>query len=209
MDNLPQIPFGQLLEQIGARTPIPGGGVVACSAAAMAASLALMVVAYSLGKKHLINHQDALEGASRRLQNARRLFLQLAEEDAQAYAMVNELGRLPETDERRSRQVGGVSAYEAAVRACIQIPQATMAGCCDLLRLCEELAPITNRHLHSDLAIAAIQADSAARASIWNIRVNAALLPDHPGRFDMVEQARATADECSRRRETIERACTN
>lgn len=203
MRNLAATPFGQFLEQIGSKTPIPGGGVVACSAAAMAAALAQMVVAYSLGKKHLIEHQGQLEQAGRRLENAQRLFLQLAEEDAQAYAIVNELGRLPESDARRQRE------YEPAVQACIQIPQATMAACCDLLRLCEELAPITNRHLHSDLAIAALLADGATRSSIWNIRVNAGLLPDHPGRFDMVEKARATAEECSRRRETVERACTN
>jgi formiminotetrahydrofolate cyclodeaminase len=203
MNNLAEIPLGQLLEQIGQKVPVPGGGVVACSAAAMAAALAQMVVAYSLGKKNLIDHQPQLEGANRRLTNARHLFLQLAEEDAQAYALVNELSRLPESDERRRRE------YEPAIRACIQVPQATIAACCDVLRLCEELAPITNRHLHSDLAIAAVLADGAARASIWNVRVNAALLPDHPGRFDLVEKARTTAEECSKRRETVERACTN
>jgi formiminotetrahydrofolate cyclodeaminase len=203
MKQLAEMSVGNLLEELGSRTPVPGGGVVACIGGALAASLAQMVVAYSLGKKNLIQHQPALEQANRRLQNARHLFLQLAEEDAQAYAMVNELGRLPESDERRQRE------YEPAVRACIQVPQATLAACCDLLRLCEELAPATNRHLHSDLAIAAVQAEGAARASIWNIRVNAALLPQHPGRFDMVEQARATVDECARRRETVERACTS
>lgn len=203
MQNIAEMPFGQLMEQIGAKTPVPGGGAVACATAAMAASLAQMVVAYSLGKKHLINHQSTLEQAQRRLENARQLFLQLAQEDAQAYAIVNEVSRLPETDERRKRE------YEPAIRAAIQIPQATMAACCDLLRLCEELAPITNRHLHSDLAIAAVLADSASRASIWNVRVNAALLPDHPGRSDLVEKAAAVAKECSARSETVERACTN
>lgn len=203
MEDLARISFGTLLDQIGAKVPVPGGGVVACSTAAMAAALARMVVAYSLGKKHLAQHQAQLEQAARRLDNARDLFMELAREDAAAYAIVNELGRLPEGDERRQRE------YEPAVRACIQVPQATVAACCDVLRLCEELAPITNRHLHSDLAIAAILADSAARASIWNVRVNAALLPDHSGRMSMVEKASQMAEECARRRETVERACTN
>jgi formiminotetrahydrofolate cyclodeaminase len=203
MNNLAEIPLGQLLEQIGAKVPVPGGGVVACSAAAMAAALAQMVVAYSLGKKNLLDHQPRLEGAIKRLENARKLFLQLAEEDAIAYALVNELGKLPESDERRKKE------YEPAIKACIQVPQATMAACCDVLRLCEELAPITNRYLHSDLAIAAVLADGACRASIWNVRVNAALLPDHPGRSDLVEKASKLAEECSKRRETVEKACTN
>ena len=60
MTSLSSLRFAELLDQIGAKTPAPGGGAVACASGALAASLAHMVVAYSLGKKWLAAHQDAL-----------------------------------------------------------------------------------------------------------------------------------------------------
>src|ERR1044071_2665053 len=101
MTTLAATPFAELLSRIAAKTPPPGGGAVACATGALAAALAGMVVSYSLGKKSLAAHQDELERAAHALENARAVFLELAEEDAGAYGLVNELMKLPETDPRR------------------------------------------------------------------------------------------------------------
>ena len=170
---------------------------------AMAASLAHMVVAYSLGKKSLAPHQGELELASAYLRRAREMFLELANEDAEAYGLVNELQKLPEGDARRVQQLPG------AVQAAIQVPLTAIAAADDLLRRCEALAPVTNRHLHSDLAIAAILAESAARGSVWMVRVNSSMLHDHDQRVRVMEQARAMCEDCARRREAVEKACTS
>jgi methenyltetrahydrofolate cyclohydrolase len=202
MSSLPDIPFSHLLDQIAAKTPTPGGGGVAAITGAMAASLAHMVVAYSLGKKSLAQHQPALEQASAFLTRAREMFIELAREDADAYGLVNELQKLPESDPRRAQE------YTAAIQAAIQAPLTSVAAADDLLRRCEALCPITNRHLHSDLAIAAILAESAARASVWMVRVNAASL-DHDRRHKLMAQAKSMCEDCARRRESVERACTS
>jgi len=51
-----------------------------------------------------------------------------------------------------------------------------MAAACDLLRHFERLASITNKHLRSDLAIAAVLADAVVRAGRWNVAVNLPML---------------------------------
>lgn len=163
---LASLGFGDLLDRLAAKTPTPGGGAAACAAGALAAAMASMVVAYSLGRKSLVEHQPELESASHRLTTTRALFLQLAEEDAAAYGLLNELGRLAENDPRRVREWG------PALQASIAIPRAAMAAACELLRLCEALAPITNPRLRSDLAIAAVLAQAANRASSWNVWIN-------------------------------------
>jgi formiminotetrahydrofolate cyclodeaminase len=201
--SLASFPFADLLDQLGSKTPAPGGGAAACATGALAAALAQMVVAYSLGKKSLAAHQDALQRASGALANARAVFLELADEDAAAYSLVNELSRLPESDPRRAREL------PEALHASILIPQSAIAAAADLLRLFESLAPITNPHLHSDLAIAAVLADAAARASLWNVRVNAAMLPDETSRAKPVAEAQSAAADASRRREAVERACSH
>jgi formiminotetrahydrofolate cyclodeaminase len=191
------------LESLSAKTPTPGGGAAACIAGALGASLAQMVVSYSLGKKNLALHQPDLTRADLTLARARQLFLGLADEDAAAYGLVNELTKLPETDPRRAVEL------PPAIEASIQVPMAAIAACTDLLRLYETLAPITNRHLHSDLAIAAVLTDSAARASLWNVRVNAALIPDSERRTVLLNQASSAVADAARRRDSVERACTS
>ncbi len=193
MSTLAATPFAELLSRIAAKSPTPGGGAVACATGALAAALAGMVVSYSLGKKSLGAHQPELERAAHSLENARALFLELAEEDAQAYGLVNELQRLPEGDTRRAAEL------PAAMTASIQVPMAAIAAASDLLRLCETLAPITNTQLHSDLGIAAELALGAGRASLWNVRVNASFLSDRSAAARWMEQAQGLLTVSSQR----------
>jgi formiminotetrahydrofolate cyclodeaminase len=203
MADLSALRFSELLDRIAAKTPSPGGGGVACASAALAAALAQMVVAYSLGKKNLAAHQDELSKANGALNASRAIFLRLADEDGEAYSVVNELMKLPETDPKRAAE------YIPAVRASIQIPLATIAACDDLLRLCERLAPISNPFLLSDLAVAAVLAEGAAMASRWNVAVNVAMLPDESERNRLMAEADRSLADSARRRETVERACAN
>lgn len=198
--SLQNLPLGELLDQLAAKTPAPGGGAAACAAGALAASLGHMVVAYSIGKKSLAAHQEELDRASRMLQRARAVFLDLADEDARAYALVNELMRLPEADPRRTR------LWPEAVRTSTQIPLAAIAASADLLRLCETLAPITNPMLRSDLGIAAVLAHAAAVASRWNVLANASTLPEGE-RLAPLAQADAILQRAADLRERVERAC--
>ncbi len=169
-------PLSGFLDDLAAKTPTPGGGAVASVVGALAGALAGMVVAYSVGKKSLAEHEPSLRDAAQRLGNARALLLALADEDAAAYAALNELMRLPETDPRR------IAGEPDAVRAGVEAPMNTLAACVDLLRLFDRLPGITNRHLRSDLAIAAILADAGARAARWNVHINLASVKDEAQR---------------------------
>ncbi len=174
---------------------------MACATGALGAALAHMVVSYSLGKKSLAEHQPALEHAARALTTARAVLLELAEEDAEAYAAVNALLKLPDPDPRRAREL------PAAAERAVQVPMAAIATCVSLARLCEQLCPMTNRHLASDLAIAALLADAGARAAEWNVRVNLTLLAE-PARREAVraESGKMLADAAAAANAT-QRAC--
>lgn len=200
MQPIASITFGALLDNVAAKTPAPGGGAVASAAGALASSLANMVVAYSLGKKNLAEHQPTLERASKMLAKAGEILLQLADEDAAAYALVNELSKLPEDDARRQRE------YPDAVEAAVNVPRAVVGTCCDVLRLLEQLAPITNKHLRSDLAIAAILAEAAAKSGWWNVAVNLTLIEDETAR-QVREEMMGMLEEAGARRVRVERAC--
>jgi len=188
------------LARIAAKSPTPGGGAVASVVGALGAALAQMVVNYSVGKKSLAAHEPALQAALPRLEIARRLLLELADEDAAAYGAVNELSRLPETDERRAAEL------PAAIKAGVQVPLAVAAASVDLLRLFGPLAGITNRHLRSDLAIAAVLADAAARSSRWNIAVNVGGL-EETERLEAESQTSRLIADSARLLAEVEAAC--
>jgi formiminotetrahydrofolate cyclodeaminase len=199
-------PFGDMtmhefLVAVGARTPTPGGGAVASVVGAVGAALAQMVLNYSIGKKNLATHEARLRGAMMQLSRASELFLALAVEDAEAYGLVNALSRLPEDDKRRQTEL------PEAMAASVQVPMTTIAACVDVLRLFDELSGITNRHLRSDLAIAAVLADAAARCSRWNVLVNMSSLSDASQRMDRARQMNELLNESRRLMEKVEHAC--
>jgi formiminotetrahydrofolate cyclodeaminase len=191
----------EFLQHVGSKTPAPGGGAVACSTGATGAALAKMVVEYSLGKKNLAEHQPALTRAAAALSRLSDLFMLLADEDAAAYGLVNELSKLPESDPRRAREYAGAAA------AAVQAPRAALAACADLLRLTETLVPITNRHLRSDLAIAGVLGEAAAKAAWWNVSVNLPLITDPERRAAVEAECRAEIERAVRQRAAIERGC--
>lgn len=201
MKPLREMSVGMFLEEVGSKSPAPGGGAVASITGALAAALGRMVVAYSLGKKSLADHQPALERAGQLLARTSDMLLELAREDAEAYGLVNALMKLPENDERRQAEWAG--AVETAVNA----PRAVVGACADLLRLLESLAPITNRHLRSDLAIAALLAEAGARSGWWNVRMNLELLSEEARRLAIRNEMRQLLAEAAALRARIEEAC--
>ena len=172
--SIEDMPLSGLLHAVGARQPAPGGGAVAAVSGALAAALGHMVAAYSAGKKDLAPHHDAINDLLARLDRSRRLLLELADADAAAYAHLASLERLPENDPARA---GLAAAAQAAAAA----PRLVVAACAGLVRTAEELAPISNHWLHSDLAITAILADAAARSAGWMVEVNLGPLTRYAG----------------------------
>ena len=190
----------QFLAATHAKSPTPGGGAVASAVGALSAALAGMVVSYSVGRKSLSAHEGTLRDADARLVRARGLMLALADEDAAAYGVVNELMRLPEDNPVRQADL------PAALQAAVDAPMATAAAGVDLLRLMVELAPITNRMLRSDLGIAAVLAEATVAAARWNVLINAGSLAETARRELMgrIDGLQAKAGELRR---GIEAAC--
>ncbi|MFO0859531.1 MAG: cyclodeaminase/cyclohydrolase family protein [Phycisphaerales bacterium] len=192
--------FADFLAAVAAKSPAPGGGAVASATGALSTALAQMVVNYSIGKKDLAEQQEELRAALAKLERVRTMFLALADEDAEAYAALNALQKLPPADQKRVAELPRVQSLA------VQVPQSVSAAAIDLLRLYEQLARITNRYLRTDLGIAADLAEATVRAALWNVRINAEGLP--PSAKATIEQDAARAEsEASMRRDRVRAAC--
>lgn len=160
------ITIAQFLDGTAAKQPAPGGGSVSALVGALSAAIGEMVVNYSVGKKGLEVHQDALRKALSELHRARQLMVELIVEDQNAYQALSAAKKLPGDAQDRKAQ------FNAALLASIRTPEAIAATAVAILELCGQLVQIVNFYLLSDLAVCADLAMATLRCGIYNVRVN-------------------------------------
>lgn len=201
MLQLNDMTLNELLGAISAKTPVPGGGAVAAVTAALAAAVEQMALNYSIGKKLLAEHDHAHRAALMQSQQALAQAMQLAEADAQAYAAMNALWKLAADDPRRAKELPN------AVRNAIAPPKELLDSMHDLLATLNHLAGTTNPNLNSDLAIAAILAEAAARSAAWNVRINLPLLHDEQERLALTTTVNQTLADVRSLCADVEQKC--
>ncbi len=157
------------LEQLAARVPAPGGGATAALHAAQAAALVAMVARYSDSAKYA-EHAEEITTITATADRLRQNALGLAEEDAAAFTAVTEAYRLPKgtAEEAASRS----AAIGRALVAAAQVPAIVVAVAEQVLGLAEQILPIGNRNVVSDVAAAAEAARAAATTARVNVEIN-------------------------------------
>lgn len=175
--------FQTFLDQLGERTPAPGGGAAAGAGGAIGAAIAAMAAAFSDRKPALDGQSELAEAVAGQLREHARLLTRLGGEDAEAFSDLGRLMAVPKGDPQR--EAGWADAVEAALTP----PRATLAACCEVLRTLDEFLPRCNPRLISDLAVGAVFASAGARAAWWNVKVNLPLVRDEARRAELASEA--------------------
>jgi methenyltetrahydrofolate cyclohydrolase len=163
------------LDQLAARVPAPGGGATAALHAAQGAALVAMVARYSDSAKYA-EHAEEIALVTAIADRLRQDALGLAEEDAAAFTAVTAAYGLPKgtPDETAARS----AAITAALGAAAHVPAVVITVAEQVLRLAEQLLPIGNRNVITDVAAAAEAARAAATTARVNVEVNRAGIKD-------------------------------
>jgi len=151
----------KFLEAAAAKQPTPGGGSAAALAGALAAAMGEMVVNYSVGKKGLENHAEALKAGLGEFRRAREIMLELMAEDQSAYEAM-----------AAARKGADSATWEQTVMICTTVPQTIAGTAVAILELADGLAEKVNQYLLADLSVCAELAMATTRAALYNVQAN-------------------------------------
>ncbi|GAA4846805.1 cyclodeaminase/cyclohydrolase family protein [Saccharopolyspora rosea] len=179
------------LHNLAARIPAPGGGASAALHAAQAAALVAMVARYSDGPKYA-EHAAIIERVRDTADELRTRSLELAEQDVAVFTAVGRAYGLPKStpEEKAARSRAIATALVEAGR----VPARVLAVARDVLRLAEELRPLGNPNVISDIAAAADAARAAVATARTNVEINLVGLTEPAQRAELTDATAGTDD---------------
>jgi formiminotetrahydrofolate cyclodeaminase len=198
-----ELTLGGFVDRLASADPVPGGGSASAVAASLGAALVAMVAALSEDRPKYAAHAELHIRTRATGQRLAARFLDLADEDAAAYAVFAAAMKQPKTTE--AEQAARRKAISSAARAAAEIPLLTVEACLELVAAAESLVGRSNVNASSDLDVATLLGEAAARGAAANVLINLPSVDDesYSGEatarvmrlLDSVEEIAATVHE--------------
>ena len=165
--------IGSFLTRLAARSAAPGGGATGALQAAQAAALLAMVARFSDGPRYDAETVGRVRAAADGLADEG---VGLAAADSAAFEKVIAAYGLPKdtSEAKAARSAAIADATAGAARP----PADLMAASVRLVGLAEDLLPVANKNVISDIGAAAAAISAAAVTAALNIEANLAAIKD-------------------------------
>ena len=166
----------EFTEVLASSEPVPGGGSSSAFLAAISAALASMVGSLTIGKPKYADVEDELKELMEETETLRLEFLDLIEQDAQAFADLLKAYSMPkETDDEK--KIRGLVLADALKNA-VEPPIQTMRKCARTIELCGEFADKGSKLAIADAGVGAVLCKAAMQGAALNVYANTDVMKD-------------------------------
>jgi glutamate formiminotransferase/formiminotetrahydrofolate cyclodeaminase len=187
--------LGAFVDALASAAPVPGGGSASAVAASIAAGLVAMVAALS-DRPRYADHAPLHRSVGDQARSLAQRSLELADEDAEAYARYAAALKLPR--ETEAERAGRDEALALAAKLAAEVPLRTVEVCLSIVGAAESLAGRSNVNASSDLAVAVLLGEAAARGAARNVEVNLPSVRDEAWAAATHEEVTRLLDETAR-----------
>lgn len=186
-------PLSEMLDEVAARSPAPGGGSSAAWACALGAALAQMSARFGAATGGDEAVRDRLATVVDRAAEARRRLLELAERDLDSYRSVLAVRRLPRDDPERN------SRLESALAQASEVPLEIARLAAEVAGLGAEVADVGAADVRGDAIVSVLLAEAAGQSATSLVELNLVGRPTDP----VLDEARAAAERAERSRRRV------
>ncbi|MCH5226830.1 MAG: cyclodeaminase/cyclohydrolase family protein [Muribaculaceae bacterium] len=191
--KLQDLTLKEFLHKTYGKDPVPGGGSISALCGALAASLAEMVTALTIGRKKYLDVEEEMKVYAPKMEEARLKFLDFIDEDAQAYQLVFDAFKLPkETEEER--KVRDMHIQDATLVAAL-VPLKVAETAVSIMDTIFAIGSKGNQNAVTDACVAMMCARTATLGALLNVRINLSSLHDREKARELEIRCMALQDE--------------
>lgn len=191
--KLQDLTIKEFLEKTYGKDPVPGGGSVSALCGSLAASLAEMVTALTIGRKKYADVEEEMLKYAPQMELARRKFLDFIDEDAEAYQVVFNAYKLPKETEEEQK-IRHDMIQKATLQAAL-VPLRVAETAVGIMDTIFEIGRKGNKNAVTDACVAMMCARTAALGAILNVRINLSGLDDETKAKELNNRCMALNDE--------------
>jgi formiminotetrahydrofolate cyclodeaminase len=190
---------------LASNEPAPGGGSTAALSGLMGASLTMMVVNLSVGKKSYEALEEEIKQRfmkdSGKVQRLKEELTALVDEDTEAFNKFMEAMKLPK-DTEEQKKVREEKMQQASIYA-LQIPLKTAEKCLEILRNQETIASYGNKNAVSDVGVGALMALAGLEGALLNVKINLPGINDENIKNDALKRYTSISEEGAKLQKNI------
>jgi len=176
MPVLKDLSLVDYLAKTASGDPVPGGGSSAALNAALAAALIEMVAQLTIGRKNFESVDAELQAVAEKASTLRHTLIADIDHDSDSYAQVLKAFQMPKGTE--VEKTGRTRAVQDAFKQAALVPLGVARAAVSLMDLGRTVIFKGNPNAASDGAAGVLAARMAARAAVYNVRINLGSIKD-------------------------------
>lgn len=158
------------LDDLASKLPVPGGGSAAAVASSLASALNSMVLNFTAGNEKCLAVEKHAKQLLAQSEKYRAALIGLIQADVNAYQAVAAAYRLSKSTENEKQTRG--AAIQTALKKAALVSQQLAEMSYAVLELSQDILPVGNANLVSDLGVAVVLAGAAMHSALINAEIN-------------------------------------